>query len=51
MAYLGPHTLVTMCGSAALALCLAAAGTWLVTRDSLKDLISVTRRSLAQAIA
>jgi O-antigen/teichoic acid export membrane protein len=50
VAYVSPHTLATMCGSAALTLCLATAGTWLVTRDSLKDLISVTRRSLGQAL-
>jgi hypothetical protein len=39
-----------MLGSAALALCLATAGTWLVARESLKDLIAVTRRSLGQAV-
>ena len=51
VAYVGPPTLVTAFESAALALCMAAAGTWLVTRDSLRDLISVTRRSIAQAVA
>jgi O-antigen/teichoic acid export membrane protein len=51
VAYLSPHTLLTMCASAALGLCLAAGGTWLVGRDGLKDLIAVTRRSLTEAMA
>lgn len=51
VAYTGSHSLVTMCASAALALCLVVAGSWFVARGNFRDLISITRRSVTEAVA
>ena len=51
VAYWGPHSLLTAADSAALAAGLTLLGSWIVRRRELKDLLSVTRRSVGAAVA
>lgn len=50
VAYWAPHTLLTAADSAALAAALTLLGCWIVRRRELRDLVSVTRRSVGAAV-